>query len=280
MIQAMPSERNQAIFRAVRIAGRSLREVATDFEISVARVTEICKQVEQWYKVTLGDWLREQSPEERLVLTCRLHLERLDELFHQAAQAWEASTRTTYTESKKDDGEVVRKPRPQFGQPRYSAMAMRVMREQLHVCALMNKIPPEIYDRIMGGPRPEQVAAYQAYHEALFANDPESVDEEPMLEGTSTRNEPSEPPVSVCAREAEVTETYDATEALSPVVSPSTSMLLDEATMEEIFASSLENANSAPVRLSRARRKERAKLKKAAERRSAQGRGKGKAKPK
>jgi hypothetical protein len=101
MIQAMPSERNQAIFRAVRIAGRSLREVAADFEISVARVTEICKQVEQWYKATMGDWLREQSPEERLVLTCRLHLERLDVWLHQAAQAWDASTRTTYTESKR-----------------------------------------------------------------------------------------------------------------------------------------------------------------------------------
>jgi hypothetical protein len=50
----------------------------------------------------------------------------------------------------------------------------------------MNKIPPEIYDRILGGPRPEQVAAYQAHHEAEFANDPESVDDDRMLEGLPT----------------------------------------------------------------------------------------------
>jgi hypothetical protein len=270
---AMPSERNLGIFKAVRILGRSLREVAADQGISVARVTEICKQVEQWYKATMGDWMREQSPQERLLLNCRLHLERLDEFFHQASKAWADSATPTFTEHKGPDGKVVHKEQPHYGQPRYVSMALRVMREQINICLLMNKFPREVIDSITGGASPAQPVAVET------AVDGEVVDVE-VVEGavvpaTST---PSEPPVSVCAREEAPVETYVATSAAAPAASAENTTLLDEATMEEIFASSLENANSDPVRLSRAQRKERAKLKRAADRRAAQERGKAKAK--
>ena len=81
-----------------------------------------------------------------------------------------------------------------------------------------------------------------------------------------------------CASEEAPAETYVATSDSSPVASPVKTTLLDEATMDEMFASSLENANSTPVRLSRAERREREKLKRAAERRAAQSKGKAKLK--
>jgi hypothetical protein len=91
-----PSERNLRIADEVRVGGRTQSEVAADFGISQRRVSQICRQVEQWF--ASPGWLRGETcgqDEERAMeeLTRR----QLAEIYGRAMRAYARSERVLVT---------------------------------------------------------------------------------------------------------------------------------------------------------------------------------------
>jgi hypothetical protein len=138
-----PSDRNYAIFCDVEFAGRSLRSVAEEHDISPTRVQQIVAEMRAWYIASTPQWVRDTDPDTAPMLACRFHQERLQHLYSLSMQAWRASqtdvTTTRVRPGVLDSGEV-RITQRCFGQPRYLTTALQLSRGQIDAAERLNAI--------------------------------------------------------------------------------------------------------------------------------------------
>jgi hypothetical protein len=138
-----PSDRNYLIFCDVEFAGRSLRSVAEEQDISPTRVQQIVAEMRAWFIASTPEWVRDTDPDTAPMHACRFHHERLQHLYSLSMQAWRASqtdvTTTRVRPGVLDNGEV-RVTQRCFGQPRYLTTALQLSRAQIDAAERLNAI--------------------------------------------------------------------------------------------------------------------------------------------
>jgi hypothetical protein len=128
------AERELRIYERVKVDGALQHVVATEFELTQPRISQIVKAVEFWASHTVlptdsktSDY-EELPRQERLYTTFRLHRDRLERNYGRAMRAWEESRAGQITEKeiRTKDGlrdEFIKKSSP--GNPRFLDQAIR-----------------------------------------------------------------------------------------------------------------------------------------------------------
>lgn len=235
---AIPSQRNRDIFHKVHIVGCSLRQVATEFGISPTRVVEICKQVDRWRVSTLPQQLAEKPPAVLLLDTCYRQMERLDEMYQQAHALWETACNSlnSSTDSNKDFDRRMRLVLA--GEPRHVAQATRIVREQIHIAAVIAQMTEEMIEKAKQVPRLEML--------------PDPCAEEEASDMTS-------PPASGCAPQKAIEATPAAEAPQDESVSVFGDVFCEVFAEHGLLGNRGEKPGDPPVRLTRAERKRRQK---------------------
>jgi hypothetical protein len=128
------SARDQAIYEAVVIGGKSQRSVALEHKLSPPRVSAILKRVTRWLSQGVPPGLEEIYRRDRLRVVSRVHRMRLDQLYREAVEAWHKSDQTTHSlKEKVVKGEVV-------SQERQVHTQLRERRYLQDICHIVDRI--------------------------------------------------------------------------------------------------------------------------------------------
>ena len=103
-----PSDRNQRIYRAYKLLGRSQAELAEDYRVSQVRISQIICDVERWIARRYPGYSGQPSIDDRQRLERQLDVDRQTMLFHWAVKGMEKGTITVKTtkETRNGDGSV------------------------------------------------------------------------------------------------------------------------------------------------------------------------------
>jgi hypothetical protein len=128
------SARDQAIYEAVVIGGKTQRSMALEHKLSPPRVSAILKRVTRWLSQGAPPGLEEIYRRDRLRVVSRVHRLRLDQLYREAVEAWHKSDQTTHSlKEKVVKGEVV-------SQERQVHTQLRDRRYLQDICHIVDRI--------------------------------------------------------------------------------------------------------------------------------------------
>jgi hypothetical protein len=122
-----PSERDLRLYEQIQVECRGVREVAAEHGLAPAEVRQIVAQVREWRSRH-----PEPMPSPREML--RLHVARLERMWQETTDAFEASKRdevtTTITRDEHGERHSVRvKSRPPTGDKRFLRLADQILRD-------------------------------------------------------------------------------------------------------------------------------------------------------
>jgi hypothetical protein len=122
-----PSERDFGIFEMTVIDGDPTRAAALLYKLSQTRVVQIAREVTEWMAENLPATPR-LSVGQRLAVAREIAQRRLDGLYSVAMSAWHKSQGELTTQHRRGvSGTESTVTREYFGDPRYLAMAMRIV---------------------------------------------------------------------------------------------------------------------------------------------------------
>lgn len=217
-----PSEQNLEVYNAVTFDHLSHREVAEQFKLSTARVSEIMQQVAGWYRQQAPSWANDVFPKLQVIVAWRMYGERARHYMGKLVKAWRDSARprTVTRESSKglERGQTT-VTMPAYGEGRYLVQAMRLAQEEVAAMMGMARLPSEWFREVR-----------ETY----------------LTEGA--QQAVTSPPVGVLAREAEVVEQPAAAAPEAAVENRFSTAIYDEPTNDEPDAEALVNAILNPGR--------------------------------
>jgi hypothetical protein len=142
----LPSARNLEIYHLLADDGESIREVASEFQLSPSRIVEIEKQVERWYKCAAPEWRadREFRRSDAVALGKR-HQERAGRMYSRMMDSFRDSQGEQRHSIETKQGTVTQ-VRMCHGDPKYLTMALRYSREQFQTQLVLAKLPDEFFE--------------------------------------------------------------------------------------------------------------------------------------